>query len=303
MSTEPLRLADGRRLRWWEGGDPDGLPVIFCHGCPDTRHAAMPGDGAARRAGVRLIAVNRPGYDGSDAYPSDHLTVADDLVEAAALLGVERFSLLGMSVGGGYALACAARHPDQVAAVALVASPADATRLDPPTPRDGLDTDGAAFFARIAGSASAEEAVELMRPDYEDFVRRVRADDPDDRDLADRWLAGLPPADAELVSQRGAASVAASVREALADPEGYLRDAAVTFRPWAFRVEDVACPVSLWYGAADPQTAVRNATALAARLSRPTLHVHDTTAHLETLLTQWDPVLAELGSATRASLG
>ena len=36
-------------------------------------------------------------------------------------LGHERFAVLGMSVGGAYAVACAARHPDRVAALGLVA--------------------------------------------------------------------------------------------------------------------------------------------------------------------------------------
>ena len=68
------------------------------------------------------MAFNRPGYDGSDAAPSDHLTVADDAVELADGLGLGRFAVLGMSIGGGYALACAARHPERVSAAAIVAA-------------------------------------------------------------------------------------------------------------------------------------------------------------------------------------
>ena len=86
MTAETLRLSDGRRVRWWEGGDPEGLPVLFSHGCPDTRRAAWSGAEAARRQGVRLIAANRPGYAGSDVHASDHLSVAGDLAEIAARL-------------------------------------------------------------------------------------------------------------------------------------------------------------------------------------------------------------------------
>ena len=47
-------LRDGRTLAWYDIGDPDGVPVVFFHGCPDTRHAAFPGDAPAARHGVRL---------------------------------------------------------------------------------------------------------------------------------------------------------------------------------------------------------------------------------------------------------
>ena len=99
-----------------------GPAVLFFHGCPDTRLAARPGDDAARRLGVRLVAVSRPGYGQSDAAASGHLSVADDTAAVADLLGIDRFAVLGMSVGGPYALACAARHPDRVTAAGVVAA-------------------------------------------------------------------------------------------------------------------------------------------------------------------------------------
>jgi pimeloyl-ACP methyl ester carboxylesterase len=304
VTSAPLLLADGRRVTWWEGGDPDGLPVVFSHGCPDTRRAAWPGAEAARRHGMRLIAADRPGYGGSDtadtAIPG-HVGVADDLAEIAGLLGLDRFAVLGMSIGGPYALACAARHPERVLAAAVVAAPAEVPSLDPPVPRDGLAPEDAALFARLA-TVPVEEAVELVRPDFEAWRARVAIDDADEA-LAARWRAGLDPLDAPLLDQVTDADLAASVREALTDPRGYLRDAAVAFRRWEFPVDAVRCPTQLWYGALDRQAAVRNGEWLAAHLPRATLHLNPDTAHLGTLLTQWDAILRELGSAARSSLG
>jgi len=88
------------------GWCPAGTPVFFFHGCPDTRHAAYAGDAAARRTGVRLIALNRPGYGASDAHASTHLTVADDVIAVADQLRIDRFAVLGISIGCPYALAC-----------------------------------------------------------------------------------------------------------------------------------------------------------------------------------------------------
>ena len=60
-----LQLPDGRVTEYWEGGDPVGRPMIMHPGTPETRVMGMWGHDAAVSAGVRLMAVNRPGYGGS----------------------------------------------------------------------------------------------------------------------------------------------------------------------------------------------------------------------------------------------
>jgi pimeloyl-ACP methyl ester carboxylesterase len=44
-----------------EGGDPGGVPVVFHHGTPASRHSAGLADAAAQRQSIRLIFFNRPG--------------------------------------------------------------------------------------------------------------------------------------------------------------------------------------------------------------------------------------------------
>jgi pimeloyl-ACP methyl ester carboxylesterase len=290
-------------VQWWEGGAPDGVPVFFLHGCPDTRHAAYAGDAAARRTGVRLVAVNRPGYGTSDAYASTHLSVAEDVAGVADQLGIDSFAVLGMSIGGPYALACAARHPDRVTAVGVAASPASVPELDPPIHRDDLGPEELAFFARLA-ALPADEAVEVMRADFQAYVAQLDPTDVDDTALARRFLAELDPSDAELITRPGPvvdgralgsdAAIAAAVREALADPAGYLRDAAISFTSWAFRPEQIPCPVFLWYGASDANASPRNGHWLAERLPQATLVIREHTTHLAVLHEYWDEILAAL---------
>jgi pimeloyl-ACP methyl ester carboxylesterase len=294
--TDLVRLPDGRRAQLWQGGAPAGPTVVFLHGCPDTRHAARTGDGAARRAGVRLVAVNRPGYGRSDPDDSGHASVADDVVAVADLLGIDRFAVLGMSVGGPYALACAARHRERVTAAGVVAAPAVVPELDPPCHRDDLSATQQAFFAQLAASTVAE-AVELVRPEYEAFVTRMSPQDTDDRALLARWLGGLPREDAQLLEALPPAGVAAAAREALANLDGYLRDAAVTFRAWEVRPELVRCPTWLWYGELDANASVRNGRWLAEHIATATLVVRSRTTHLATLIKHWDEILTTLRDA------
>lgn len=293
-----LRLPDGRVLQLWHGGDARGAPVLFFHGTPDCRLAAASGHEAATAAGVRLLAFSRPGYGASTPGPSDHLTVADDTVAVADALDVETFAVLGMSLGGQYALACAARHPHRVLAAGVVAAPAVVPALDPPLPRDGLDDEGRAYFRDLARRDVAQN-VAAMRPDFLEWVARIDPADPDDDALAGRWEAALHDLDAALLADEPAAARAAGVREALATPEGYLRDAAVAFRPWDFRPEDVRCPTWLWYGAHDPQAAVRNGAWLAERIPDARLVVRADTAHLGTLRRHWPEILSALVRVAR----
>jgi pimeloyl-ACP methyl ester carboxylesterase len=308
-------LPDGRRAQCWQGGSADGPAVIFLPGCPDSRLAALSGAAAACRLGVRLVAVNRPGYGLSDpigyAAPAadspghrvvaedlGHRLVADDVAAVADRLGIDRFAILGMSLGGPYALACAAAYPDRVRAVGAVASPAPPTRLDPPGHRDDLSARQRELFARLADSTPAD-AIALLRPDFEAYVAELAPQDPDDEALARRLTAQVHPLDAEVLASQPAAEVAAAAREALVRGDGYLRDAAVTFRAWDFDPAQVAGPTWLWYGRLDSNVSLRNADWLHRRIPSSTLVIREDTAHLGTLVRYWDDILAALAGAGR----
>ena len=61
-----LTLGDGRRLGCAEFGDPEGTPGFYFHGHPGSRLEAQLADQAAWDLGVRIIALDRPGYGRSD---------------------------------------------------------------------------------------------------------------------------------------------------------------------------------------------------------------------------------------------
>jgi pimeloyl-ACP methyl ester carboxylesterase len=245
---------------------------------------------------VRLVAVNRPGYGLSDEAASSHLSVADDVAAVADLLGVAQYGVLGMSIGGPYALACAAMHPERVTAVGVVASPAEVPALDPPYHRDDLGLEQQGLFRALART-KARDAVELLRPEFEAYVEKIAPADPDDEALAERFCAGLGPLDAEVVGRQTTAEIAAATREALVNTAGYLRDAAISFRRWEFRPEVISCPVSLWYGEFDANASVRNGEWLAERIAGAALIVRPGEGHLGSLHNHWDEVLGRLGSS------
>ena len=105
-------------------------------------------------------------------------------------------------------------------------------------------------------------------------------------------MRSLPDEDRSLLAARGPADLAADAREALLVPEGYLNDAVLVFRRWPFEVEDVGCPVTLWYGERDANAPPRNGRWLAGHLPDATLHLLPGLGHLESLLRSWPDVLS-----------
>ena len=269
---EEIALPDGRRAQLWTGGAASAHAVLVSHGTPDTRWIARTGASAAASAGVRLVCVNRPGYGTSTPTGSTLSSVADDTVAVLDLLDVDRVGVVGMSVGGVYAAALAARHPDRVAALALVAAPRE-TRT-------------------AMGPLDAE--VERARPEFTQWAAGVNVADPDDAALAARWLGSQPPDDAALLAAAlSTADVAASAREALACPDGYLRDAALLVSDWGFDLSEVRCPTHLWYGAHDDRNPPATGQWWADRVTGAELKVGPTT-HLSTLLANWPTILSSL---------
>ena len=70
---QSLQLNDGRRLAWYEYGDPQGAPCIYTTGTPASGLTGVMYDAVARETGVRFISVDKPGYGHSDFLPGRRL--------------------------------------------------------------------------------------------------------------------------------------------------------------------------------------------------------------------------------------
>lgn len=117
-----VQLADGRVLGYLEAGDPQGYPLLFCHGMPGSRLQGQFFDHCAREWGFRIIAPDRPGI-GLSAPRGRRCLLADaqDLVDLAKHLDLDQFGVFGWSSGGPVALAAAYLAPQQISFVASIA--------------------------------------------------------------------------------------------------------------------------------------------------------------------------------------
>jgi pimeloyl-ACP methyl ester carboxylesterase len=192
----------------WGG---DGPALVFLHGFGMSGRVWDP-FAEALSARYRVLALDARGHGDSDHDPQfrySHATVTRDLERAVESLGLERFVLVGHSMGGYAAIRYAARHPDRLAQMVLLDAGPDirleerrpvrkATRTPPKT---GFESPAAyaAALGVIYPRAQADTLRALAphwlrrRPDgrYEPkmdptFLRPSQADDPEQRRHFDR---------------------------------------------------------------------------------------------------------------------
>jgi pimeloyl-ACP methyl ester carboxylesterase len=283
-SEREMRLGDGRLLAYRELGDPAGPAVVFCHGWPGSRLDFEPNAGAAAAAGVRVLAIDRPGIGRSDPLPGRR--VADWPADVAALadgLGLERISVMGFSFGGPYARACALALGERVTRVDLVSclGPLDApgaTREMPPPTRYGL---GAARLSPL-----------LARPMVAVTARAARGGK-----LVPRLARSMAPPDAEVLARPEVArGLAASLTECFRQGTAAATwDGVAVARDEGFALEELTAEVAIWHGEEDRNDPVAMALDQERRLPGARAKVYPGEGHL-IFFSRIEEILADLAA-------
>lgn len=256
MSWASVTLRDGRTLAYEQYGDPEGVPVLSCHGGLLCRLDVEPADASARELGVRIVSPDRPGVGRSDRHPdtgaADFAADAEELLDA---LGIERLGVMGWSAGGQYALGVASRLGDRVTHTAVLAGCVpldDASRRSELSKLDqrfvGLSTRAPWVAARTFGLLAWSARRNPHR-------------------TTERAVDGLPAPERDAVLAEGD-WIGRTMAEAMHDPRGQVDDYRSFVAPWGFTLESVTGPVTLWQGDRDRLVPAAWAAELAGRLPR-----------------------------------
>lgn len=238
-----FRLSSGRLLGYAEYGDTTGALVFYFHGWPSSRLEAGLLDAHCRAMRLRLLAPDRPGYGLSDFQPGRTLlSWPRDVCELADHLGATRFSLLGVSGGGPYAIACGASIPHRVAALLLVGSVSPSDSAESIQGMVGLNRWLLTFARRAPWLAERFGAI-LLRALW------GQGDQPIPASVERR----LPPPDQRALQSKDLREILiSSSREALRHgTRGAAQDGLLLARPWGFTLDQVRLPVRLWHGERD----------------------------------------------------
>ena len=240
LLNQTMRLPDGRLLGFAEYGDPNGQPVVLMHAANGSRLERHPDETIIQRCKVRLIIPDRPGAGLSDQNP--HMTLlnwADDVENLANHLKLNRFCIIGYSMGAPFALACAYKFGHRIDRQVLVSGM---------VPFDSIwELDGMYPPFRLY-LFCAKHASSLLEPAIRLFGIKVSAESN-----REELVKHLPPVDQALLCDT---SIKERIRENEIEyyrqrepfilPEGVL-----IAKNWGFAPEGIRVPTEFWHGELD----------------------------------------------------
>lgn len=249
-------------------GEPAATPVLFCHGLADSRLAAHRLASAAVEAGLRVIAPDRPGVGGTSPRRLDRVVDwVEDAAEVLDTLDIGPAQLLGISGGGAFAAACAARMPDRFTGLVLVAP------LGPPEwPTDGMEpwqrrSLRLGVRAPDFGGWVLDRMGRLARRDPGLYFRVITAHMPD----ADRRALRE-----DEVRQDYLLNYVEAFRQG---PRGVAQDLRLLTRPWGFEPREITLPTVIHHGSADTTVPLQHARWYADAIPGARLEVHPGHGH------------------------
>jgi pimeloyl-ACP methyl ester carboxylesterase len=240
VEKRTLTLADGRSLVYREFGPQTGRPIVWCHGGFMSGLDIEPWRDALLTADARVIAPARPGVDGSAPAPGRNTgDWADDVRALLDALELRGASVFGWSMGGQYALACAALLPDRITRAVCIAGalplddPASFRELNKLDQRLTKKSEHSAWMARLEIMTLASIAKYTPR-----LWTRILTKD-------------LPEAEAAAVRALSDPALARAAASGLSNTKGVIGEYLAWARPWGFDIGDISVPTTIWQGTAD----------------------------------------------------
>lgn len=240
---------DDHTLNLHEAGPRDGVAVVLLHSLGGSA-----GDWTTEIERIsrlhRAIAIDLPGFGESAAFsgPVGLTSYADAVLRALDKLGVDRFAIVGLSMGGMVALQIAAREPGRCIGLVLASTTAAVDEsikgvlatCDEAIAAGGMELFAEGMVPQIFGS----EALEDPTPAVQAYVARLRSSDPD----------------------------------------GFGRAAfAIASHDVTERLSEVSCPTLIVHGDGDVLIPMTHARRIADLLPHAELHVFESCGHMTTL--------------------
>ncbi|MFF1879741.1 alpha/beta fold hydrolase [Leifsonia sp. NPDC058230] len=305
MANLTFTLESGRTVGVTTFGDSAAERlVVFCHSAPGSS-MFDPEPTVSSTRNVHIVALDRPGYGSSEPLPPGTwpsiTRYADDIAEYLRVvtkeeieLGITRprtVGIAGWSAGGRVALAFAARYPDLVDRVALIATPAPNEKvrwIDPPLQAESDR------LATLPPDAAIAQLTAMVQPQ----ALAVLAAEDDDAVPLD--LIGDTQVDADVLRLPGARDrLARMLRDAYRQgAHGVAADIlSYTAHPWGFALGDVAAKTLIVSGRGDPIAGSAHAAWYQKALPDARVEMFPGAGHL-VVIPAWERVLSHLAPGT-----
>lgn len=255
LDLERPGKSPSRRLGFDVRGDPGGQPCFWFHGSPGGRLEGLLLDDLGRARGHRFIVADRPGLGASDPCPEwTMMSFAQDILDLADHLGLDRFSVAGGSGGGPFVLALAAMAPRRIDhAVSLACA-------------------GAFELPRLRRSIGWVDAAAARAAPYSRLLDAYFTL----LGLVARCPEGLARCAGRCLTLEGGEGLAVLFLRTLKEstkmgPFGLRRDTQVLHQPWGFDLGEIPIPVTLVNGTRDGFVPLAYGAALAEQIPQARL--------------------------------
>jgi pimeloyl-ACP methyl ester carboxylesterase len=271
----PVR--DGRVLGVAEWGPPRAeQTVIWFHGTPGARRQVP--EGARRIAherGVRIVGIERPGVGLSTPHQYHRLLeFTEDLGIALENIGVDRFSVVGLSGGAPYALAAAYAFGERVPTVGI---------LGGVVPSGGEEGTGGGLVSVATRFKPLLPLVsEPLGALLTGLVRSIR---PIGSPALELYARFSPPGDRAVlrVPENKEMFLDDIINSGRHSMRAAAYDAILFTRYWGFSVQDVENPITWWAGDEDNIVPLAHAEHIVPLLQHAELRIRPGDGHLSGL--------------------
>lgn len=287
QQPEHIILFDGRKIFFNEYGDREGTPVLYFHGFPNCRLEAGMIHSKAERIGVRIISIDRPGIGLSDFHQKRQIIDwPNDIIELADQLVIEKFSVLGVSAGAPYALACASKCSTRITTVGIVSA------LGSIEHKYSLRKDYIIAF-KIAGvSLKAFQRIlwlnrfrYIKKPDKAHIFTEKKMKELAD---CDRKIAQIQSVNDYIQKTQCEASIRGM--------KGLAYEAKLLGKPWNIKLEEISqdLDIIMWHGENDNISSYLATKAIGKRIPNCCVNYYPNEGHYSLIINKTNDILLKL---------
>lgn len=288
-NSNTVKLADGRVLGYIEVGDPEGRALFHFHGLNSSRLEVNMVHEQMLKANIRCIGVDRPGM-GLSTFQKNRkvLDIVDYVEELADSLSIKKFSVLGISSGAKYVLACAYKIPHRLISCNIISAA---------TPMECINND---MDRKIRIFISLVQKISwLIRPVYWFLYARLSQDVSKSDRFIENIFATLGDADKQLLEDATTKKMLLETfRESYVQgSKGVAYDARFDLikHSWGFNLEDIAFSnIYFWHGALDKMIPLSMVESMIEKMSAAHLTVYPHEGHISIVMHKIDEIIGNI---------
>lgn len=283
-ATNVISLRDGRSLCFSDFGDHKGKPVIYFHGFPGSRLETQRFHRIAAENQYRLICIDRPGMGCSTLDKNRSvLSTVHDVQKLMDDLQLERVAVMGHSGGAAFVAACAHEMPERLTGAAIVSG---MSPLNYPE----------SFTGMAREQLIASKLVRALPPLASLMMRLTRFMLNRSDQMLEKMIKPLPDIDQQIFRNpvSGKELIASTLEAFRNGVAGAALEMKLLLRPWGFDLENITCPISLWYGAKDTQVPISNGQLYSSVLQHASFNRFEEDGHHSMINNHFEKILKTL---------